>query len=169
MAEAGEIPIEEGIGKLPRRTGGERGVLEEVGDFMRYGPEVGLDALNAMILRPVAGSLAGRGAFDLGMDEEAIRRAQQKAESLVDYEASPGAEAYGQRIMGGIGDLLESETAQRAAPYVMPVIEGLEAASEGLTSGIIGLNERLYGDDEDERVNALLEVIRPGIEATQPI
>lgn len=169
MAQASDVPISEGIGKLPRSSGQERGVLEEVGDFMRYGPEVAYDALNAMILRPVAGSLAGRGAFDLGMDEEAIRRARQKAESFVDYEASPGTEAYGQRIMGGIGDLLESETAQRAAPYVMPLIEGLEAASEGLTSGIIGLNERLYGDDEDERVDALLEVIRPGIEATQPI
>ena len=136
---------------------------------MRYGPEVGLDALNAMILRPVAGSIAGRAAFDLGLDPETIRGAQDRVESLVDYEASPGAEAYGQRIMGGIGDLLESDTAQRVAPYVKPALEGLEAASQGLTSGIIGINERLYQDDDDERLDALLEVIRPGIEATQPI
>ena len=169
MAEASDVPIDEGIGRLPKPTSKERGALEEVGDFLRYGPEVGLDALNAMIVRPIAGSTAGRLAFDLGKDPEAIRRAQAETEALVDYEASPGAEAYGQRILGGIGELLESETAQRAAPYVAPLLEALEQASEGLTSGIIGLNERMYGDDDDERTDALLEVIRPGIEATQPI
>lgn len=169
MAQAGEVPIDEGIGRLPRSSGEERGILEELGDFMRYAPEVGLDALNAITVRPLAGSIAGRGAFDLGMSPEAVREAQSRAESLLDYEASPGAEAYGQRIMGGIADLLESDAAKKAAPYVTPALEALEQASERFTSDIIGLNERLYGDDDDERTDALLEVIRPGIEAIQPI
>ena len=170
MAQAGEVPIEEGIGQLPRRTSGERGLLEEVGDFVRYGPGVWVDALNAMILRPVAGSLAGRTAFTLGMDPETIRDAQSRVESFVDYEASPGEEAYGQRILSGIADLLESDTAQTAAPYVMPALEALEDASQRVTSGILGLNEGLYGDEDDpERTDALLETIRPGIEAIQPI
>ena len=169
MAEASDIPINEGIGKLPRSASEERGLLEEVSDFVRYGPEVGLDAVNAMLLRPIAGSLAGRGAFRLGMTPDDIREAQRRAESFVDYEASPETEAYGQRLLGGIGELLQSETAQKAAPYVTPALKALEEASEGLTSGIIGLNERLYGTDDDERTDALLEVIRPGIEATQPL
>ena len=169
MAEASDIPIKEGIGKLPRSASEERGLLEEVSDFVRYGPEVGLDAVNAMLLRPIAGSLAGRGAFRLGMTPDDIREAQRRAESFVDYEASPETEAYGQRLLGGIGELLQSETAQKAAPYVTPALKALEEASEGLTSGIIGLNERLYGTDDDERTDALLEVIRPGIEATQPL
>lgn len=171
MAEASDVPINEGIGQLPRRSGQERGALEEVGDFMRYGPEVAYDALNAMILRPVAGSIGGRAAYDLGLDPETVRGAQGRLESLVDYEASPGAEAYGQRIMGGIGDLLESDTAQRVAPYVQPALEGLEAVSEGVTGGILGLIERIEEGRgrEDEDIDALLETQRPGIEAIQPI
>ena len=169
MAEASDVPINEGIGKLPRSASEERGLLEEVSDFVRYGPEVGLDAVNAMLLRPIAGSLAGRGAFRLGMTPDDIREAQRRAESFVDYEASPETEAYGQRLLGGIGELLQSETAQKAAPYVTPALKALEEASEELTSGIIGLNERLYGTDDDERTDAFLEVIRPGIEATQPL
>jgi hypothetical protein len=171
MAEASDVPINEGIGQLPRSTGEERGVLEEVGDFARYGPEVAYDALNAMILRPVAGSIGGRTAYDLGLDPETVRGAQSRLESLVDYEASPGAQAYGERIMGGIGDLLESDTAQRVAPYVQPALEGLEAVSEGVTGGILGLIERIEEGRgrEDEDIDALLETQRPGIEAIQPI
>lgn len=169
MAEASEVPIDEGIGKLPRRTSGERGILEEVGDFARYGPEVAYDALNAMIIRPVAGSIGGRTAYDFGLDPETIRGAQERVERLVDYEASPGAEAYGERIMGGIGDLLESDTAQRIKPYAMPVLEGLEAASEGLTGGILDLIEMMERGGDEEKVEALLETQRPGIEALQPI
>ncbi len=169
MAEASEVPIDEGIGQLPRRTSGERGILEEVGDFARYGPEVAYDALNAMIIRPVAGSIGGRTAYDFGLDPETIRGAQDRLESLVDYEASPGAEAYGERIMGGIGDLLESDTAQRIKPYAMPVLEGLEAASEGLTGGILDLIEMMERGRDEEKVEALLETQRPGIEALQPI
>jgi len=124
-----------------------------------------------MILRPVAGSIGGRTAYDLGLDPETVRGAQGRLESLVDYEASPGAEAYGQRIMGGIGDLLESDTAQRVAPYVQPALEGLEAVSEGVTGGILGLIERIEKGRgrEDEDIDALLETQRPGIEAIQPI
>lgn len=170
VAEASDVPIDEGIGQLPRRTIGERGLLEDIGDFVRYGPGVGADALNAMILRPLAGSLAGRTAFTLGMDPETIRDAQASTEAFVDYEASPGEEAYGQRIMSGIADLLQSETAQKASPYVMPALEALEKGSEALTSGILRLNEMAYEDEEDpERTEALLETIRPGIEAIQPI
>jgi len=169
MAEASEVPIDEGIGQLPRRTSGERGILEEVGDFARYGPEVAYDALNAMIIRPVAGSIGGRTAYDFGLDPETIRGAQDRLEALVDYEASPGAQAYGERIMGGIGDLLESDTAQRIKPYAMPVLEGLEAASEGLTGGILDLIEMMERGRDEEKVEALLETQRPGIEALQPI
>ena len=52
----------------------------------------------------------------------------------------------------------------------MHALDAIEKRSEAITTGINRLNEMAYEDEEDpERTEALLETIRPGIEAIQPI
>lgn len=159
--------------------------VESLLDKLQGAGEVVGEGVSSLLLQPIAGALASRGAFDVGADADAVARAAEEARGLVDFDAfSPTGQRYKQSALESLaklGGYLSDEgepmvgrtrsgqpiSYRKRDPIQTVFQDALEPASEATVEGIMSLVQPF--DEEDERVRALRRGIRPLAEIVSPI